>query len=246
MITWTSDDTFELGDTTFVCRPVGRRFPSEPGRFCLLKLPRNVEWYQHLLSEQRPQTIVEVGSYDGASSALLAELGHPKRLVAIDRRPEPTAALTDFIERRNLGEVLRPYYGVDQGNAARLREILAESFGGDELDLVIDDASHLVDKTRTTFNCLFPRLKPGSKYVIEDWAWAHSAFGGRGPWADERPLTAFIFELILACGSRPKVVSNVNVFWDYTVVERGPAELDAETFDVSTCFDARGAALIAD
>ena len=82
--------------------------------------------------------------------------------------------------------------------------------------------------------------------MIEDWAWAHSAFGARGVWANERPLTAFIFELILACGSQPTVVANVNVFNDYTVVERGPAPIAADSFDVSKCFGPRGAALIAE
>jgi predicted methyltransferase len=35
------------------------------------------------------------------------------------------------------------------------------------LDLVVDDTSHL-GPTRASFNTLFPRLRPGGVYVIED------------------------------------------------------------------------------
>ena len=246
VVTWIADDAFELGGTTYFCRPVGGRFPSEPGRFCLLKAPPEVEWYEHFLRDRSGRSIVEVGSYDGASSAFFAEIAHPTRLITIDRRPEPTAALTEFIARRDLGAVVTPYNGVDQGDTTRLREILDEAFGTAPIDLVVDDASHLVDLTRTTFNCLFPRLAVGGSYVIEDWAWAHNFMGKDHPLADQRPLTALIFELILACASQPKVVKSVNVFRHCAVIERGPAEIDPATFDLAKCFGPRGAALIAD
>ena len=244
MLTWITDDSFETGDTTFVCRPIGHRFPSEPGRFCLLKPRHEVEWYERFLGERAPQFIVEVGAYDGASSALFAELTHPQRLVAIDRRDEPTAALTDFIVRRELSDVVTPYYGVDQADAPRLREIMAEAFGDTELDLVVDDASHLVEPTRSTFNSLFPRLKPGGMYLIEDWSWAHSGLGHLGEWADQQPLTKVIFELVLACASQPKAVANVQVFKNYVLVQRGPLALDPVAFDLAKCFGPRAAALL--
>jgi hypothetical protein len=245
VVTWTADDTFELGGTTFVCRPIGRRFPSQPGRFCLLKTRAEVEWYERFLRERQPKSIFEVGSYDGGSGAFLTELAQPKRLVTIDQRPEPSAALTDFIARRHLDGVVTAYNRVDQSDVARLRAIVDEAFGGTELDLVIDDASHLVAPTRATFNCLFPVLAPGASYLIEDWSWAHSGLGDHGKWADEQPLTSFVFELVLACAYQSAVVANVNVLKNYTVVERGPAALD-ETFDVASCYGPRGAALLAD
>jgi Methyltransferase domain len=244
VLTWTSEDAFELGDTTYVCRPIEGRFASEPGRFCLLKPRHEVEWYERFLRDRAPRSIIEVGSYDGASSAFFAEIARPKTLVTIDRRPTPSPALADFIDRRGFGDVITPYYGVDQSDAPRLREILDEAFAGADLDLVVDDASHLVEPTRATFNCLFPRLAAGGTYLIEDWSWAHSGLGTT--WPDERPLTSVIFQLILACASRPKVVSNVNVFKNYTLVERGPAPIDADSFDLAQCFGPRAAALIAE
>jgi hypothetical protein len=243
--TWTAEDTFELGDTTFVCRPVGRRFPSVPGRFCLLKSRAEVEWYERFLRERAPKAIVEVGSYEGGSSAFLAELAQPKRLVTIDRQPSPSGALTDFIARRRLEDVVTAYNNVDQRDTARLRAIVDEAFGATELDLVVDDASHLVAPTRATFNCLFPRLAPGATYVVEDWSWAHSGLGDLPEWAEEQPLTTFVFGLVLACAYHSAAVSSVNVLKNYALVERGPAVLD-EAFDVSKCYGPRGAALLAD
>ena len=57
----------------------------------------------------------------------------------------------------------------------RLRVDLAQTgFGLKlQLDLVIDDASHLLPETTASFNVLFPRLRAGGLFVIEDWSWQH-------------------------------------------------------------------------
>ena len=146
---------------------------------------------------------------------------------------------------RGFSGIVTPYCGLDQGDVVRLREVIGEAFRGQRLDLVVDDASHLVDLTRRTFNCLFPHLRPGGTYVIEDWSWAHTATFG--PWSrsGELPLTVLLFELILACAHLPSVVSNVNVSRSSVLVTRGNAELDAATFDISTCYDKKGRALVA-
>jgi hypothetical protein len=48
-----------------------------------------------------------------------------------------------------------------------------------------------------------------------------------------------IFELVMACASRPKVIANVNVFKNYVLVERGPLAIDPETFDLAKSFGPR-------
>jgi hypothetical protein len=244
VLTWIADDSFEIADTTYVCRPIGDRFPSEPGRFCLLKPRHEVEWYERFLRDRAPERIVEVGAYDGASSAFFAEIARPQRLVAIDRRPEPSPAFTDFISRRGFADVVSAHFGVDQADAPRLLEIMNEAFGESPIDLVIDDASHLVEPTRATFNCLFPLLAPGGIYVIEDWSWAHSGLGHLGEWAGQQPLTRVIFELVLACASQPKVIAKVDVSKNYVLVERGPLAIDPGGFDLAQCFGPRAAALL--
>ncbi len=69
-------------------------------------------------------------------------------------------------------ERLKPFWAVDQQDSARLREIWQTEFRA-PLDLVIDDASHLYGPTKTSFETLFPLLRPGGLYIIEDWAWGH-------------------------------------------------------------------------
>lgn len=244
MINWIRDDVAEIEGVEYWCRPIGDRFHSEPGRFCLLKPRWEVERYVRVIQAWKPQRIVEVGTYDGASAALLFDLAQPERLATIDQRIAPSPALMDFITRRRLHDVLTAHCGVDQSDGERLQAILDDQFGADAIDLVIDDASHMVEPTRATFNALFPRLRPGGRYLIEDWSWAHTLLGDAAGRAQKPPLTIFVFELILACAHHPAMFANVEVSKNWAVVERGTGDVDASTFDLAECFGTRGRALI--
>jgi hypothetical protein len=237
LITWKGDDVFSVTDTEYVCRPIAGRFRSQPDRFCLLKARWQVEWYDALLHDLRPRTMIEVGMFDGASMALAAELTAPDKIVGIDFRSEPSAPLEAFIASHRLDASVRPFYGVDQRDVPRIDAIVAAEFGDAELDLVIDDASHLLDATRTTFNALFPRLRTGGKYVIEDWP-THMGTD------NDDPLTLFVIELVLACSDAPGVVGDVVVNRNYVTVERGRAPLTPGTFDLSARPGPRGRALL--
>jgi predicted O-methyltransferase YrrM len=244
VVTWTGDNSFEIGDVEYVCSPMLRGgFPSQPGRFCLVKPRSEVEAYEQLLHDLAPRVIVEVGTFDGASTAFFADVARPTKLVGIDRRPTRSVALDDFVARRHLGGVLLAHYGVDQGDAPKLRGIVGADLDGQCIDLVIDDASHLLDLTRRTFNTLFPLVRPGGTYVIEDWWWAH-ATASESILPDEVPMTVLVFELVMACASAPGVISNVVANRNWVVVERGPAALDSTSFDLSTCYGPRGRALL--
>jgi len=237
VISWTSDDSFAVSDVEYVCRPTTGRFPSTPDQFCLLKNRWQVEWHAQLLSDLAPRMMVEVGMHDGASMALSEELTHPRKLVGIDRRAPASAALDKFIAARGLQTTLRPFYGVDQTDVHQLDEILEAEFGNDSLDLVVDDASHLLDATRATFNVIYPRLRPGGVYVIEDWPM--HLVPERHP-----PLTLLLFEFILACSDAPGAVANVSANKNYALITRGPAVLDARTFDLSQRYGTRARSLM--
>jgi len=242
VLTWQDDESFETGGITYVCRPLDGRFPSHPSRFCLLKARWQVEWYEKLLLDLEPRTIVEIGTFDGASAALFTQIARPNKLVTIDRRPESSAALADFMTADGFAGRVAAYGGVDQGDAVHLRQILDEEFHDEPLDLVIDDASHRLDLSRRTFNCIFPHLRAGGKYVIEDWSWTLTATWNT---TDDIPLTVLVFELILACAQRPSAVSNVSVYKNWVVVTRGDAELDSGTFDVAACYGPKARSLVA-
>ncbi|MBZ4319381.1 class I SAM-dependent methyltransferase [Streptomyces huiliensis] len=64
----------------------------------------------------------------------------------------------------------------DQGNAETLREV-AEKYG--PFDIIIDDGSHENEHVRVSFDALFPYVRPGGLYVIEDLQTAYwPRFGG--------------------------------------------------------------------
>ncbi len=243
MLTWRDDETFSIDDVEFLCRPIFGQFRSEPGRFCLLKRRADIELYERLIADLDPQRIVEIGTHDGGSAALVAALARPERLVTIDRRAEPSDALTHFIDTRELSSVVSAYCGVDQGDAARLGTILDESFGRAQLDLVVDDASHRVDLTRRTFNAVFPRVRPGGIYAIEDWSWAHTVLAEQTE-VGGLPLTVLVFELVLACACTRDIVTDVSVSKNVTLVTRGDAPLEAGQFDISNCYGPKGRALV--
>jgi hypothetical protein len=56
----------------------------------------------------------------------------------------------------------------NQTDADRLREIVLKHAPGG-LDIVLDDASHVGQYAAASYATLFPYLKPGGLYVIEDW-----------------------------------------------------------------------------
>lgn len=111
-----------------------------------------------------------------------------------------------------------------------------------KLDLVIDDASHRVDLTRASFNVLFPYVRPGGVFIIEDWGWAHTTYSARLP--GETPLTKLVFEIVMACPSTPGLIADVTVDRDWTLVRRGPLEVDPDHFDIAACISDRGRALL--
>lgn len=160
------DDRFEIDGLELV--PSWYR-PSQPGSLTLLKGIHMVERYERLLARYPNPTMVELGISQGGSVALLALLARPERFVAIELSPDPVVPLLDALRDRGLADMVKPYFGVDQADTARLAEILDHEFGDAPLDLVIDDASHRYDETVASFELLFPRLRPGGAYVIEDW-----------------------------------------------------------------------------
>jgi Methyltransferase domain len=229
MLNWTGDDTFSIGDTEYVCRPVFRRFRSTAQRFCLLKARWAVDKYERLLDERSPQNIVEVGVYDGASTALFAEVARPRKLVAIDIADPRSTALDEWVRSRGLEGQVVAEFGIDQADAARLADVIDREFTSERLDLVVDDASHALEPTRRTFNCLFPRLAVDGLYVIEDW------------WMALGPLAV---ELIMVAAMQPDVIAEVTVHRGWVIVRRGTADLDKTSFDISSVLGPHARAVI--
>jgi predicted O-methyltransferase YrrM len=240
MLDWMDDKYFTIGDTTFVTTKPAR-LRSTADRFFIVKSTAMMDRYAALLDELEPRNIVELGIYAGGSTAFFAEAARPEMLVACDISTDRVEALDEFVARHHLEDAVALHYGVDQGDTARLREIVTEHFGAKALDLVADDASHALELTRASFNVLFPRLRPGGMYVIEDWGWAHNGYGMR---PDEKPLTLLMFEIVMSMPLAQGVVAELHISPGLLQIRRGDAPVDAETFDISRMYDERSRALI--
>ena len=187
------------------------------------------------------QRIVDLGIFQGGSAVFEYLVCKPERLVAFELRDARVAHLDAFIEGGGLQDVLRLHYGVDQGDTEALSSILDAEFGDYPLDLVIDDASHLYQPTRASFEVLFPRLREGGIYVIEDWDWAHQPEWqqNEGYFRDEPALTSLILEILMLAGTRPDIVAEVAATSRVAEIVRGPAALDSR-LDIGSLYLNRG------
>jgi hypothetical protein len=78
-------------------------------------------------------------------------------------------------------------------------------FQAQPLDLIIDDASHEYEISKMAFEELFGYLRPGGKYVIEDWGWLHwpgeTWQTAKSPFWNQPALTNLIFEIVMTLGT---------------------------------------------
>jgi hypothetical protein len=113
-LSWKTDELLVVGDTTFRLLPDAEFFwgakpPTEAGRadFFVAKPRWLVERYIALISELQPKHIFELGMFQGGSTALLAELARPRRLVAIDRAPGKKQRIAAYAADRSREDAIR-------------------------------------------------------------------------------------------------------------------------------------------
>jgi hypothetical protein len=193
-----------------------------------------VDQYEAFFATQqnfRPQNVFELGLWDGGSLAFWFESLKPKKQIGIDVQGRTDSDyFRRYIADRGLGDRLKSYWGVDQSDGQKLREIVRREFDG-PLDLVFDDASHLYEFTKNSFECLFPLVRPGGFYVIEDWAWdLWDEFDVPGhPMEEYEGPARFVGELVEAAGSSKGVIKSLTIYRGFTAVERGEAFLAADS-----------------
>jgi hypothetical protein len=138
--------------------------------------PRLNKWLHYLpvydrhLSQYRRAgsfSILEIGVFGGGSLKLWREyFGPAARIFGIDINPE--CAQHDG----NHGQVRIG----SQADPDFLRRVV-EEMGG--IDVVIDDGSHVMEHINITFQTLFPLLRKGGTYIVEDLHTAYwPSFGG--------------------------------------------------------------------
>ena len=243
--------TFEIDGVEFVC---DYQPDSTARRFFLVKNPEAVPGFLERAEQFSGGNVVELGIAEGGSVALLALAARPRRLVGVDLEPVRRAALDQLVDQRGLTENVHLHYGLDQADRAGLAAAVRNSLDDEPIDLVIDDASHQLDATRTSFETLFPLVRPGGLYVIEDWSADHRfrlavakqlqrdpeararlrdglRAGATDPAAIARPLSDLVVELVLARASHEQELIDEVVIGRFDVaIRRGTGTSTPESF----------------
>ena len=114
---------------------------------------------------RQPKRVLEVGVQSGGSLLLWCDVWPELELVVGVDMAEPTGPLSNKIV----------FYKADQTDEGRLQEIAGRH---GPFDLVIDDASHVGDKSWRTFQALWPHVRSEGIYAVEDWG---TGYWGRWP-----------------------------------------------------------------
>lgn len=236
---------FRVGDVEFRCG-FG---DSQDGSFAIRKDRIRIEEYLDIVKRFPDDNFVELGIGSGGSAALTALVAGPRKYVALDLAPDRVQALDDLIVARGLTERVRLHHGVDQSDRRQVAAILDDEFAGEQLGLVVDDASHRLVETRASFETLFPRLRPGGLFVIEDWNHEHlvsralaAALADPSPELKARvearlaeaprdpPLSRVVIELVLIQAESDEFVREVRVDRRWAKVYRGDGEIGPSEF----------------
>jgi cephalosporin hydroxylase len=223
---------FSLGGENFVIEvaPSSKDWrPSTSETFTIVKNEPYLRVYEDLASSFSPRSILELGIFQGGSYVFLDKLFGPRRMSAVDLTSEPVAPLLDYVSRTENRFV---HFATSQCDGEKLRQIVLEELA-DELDLVVDDASHTYEETKASFEFLFPLLSPGGVYVIEDWSWAHHADyqSPDAPFSGGPALSNLLFEQIMLLGST-LLISEIRVWrFVYLIHKAKDAARRREVFD---------------
>jgi len=133
-------------------------------------------WYERLypiyLNGMRWHSVrlLEIGSFKGDSLRLwLRYFRRASHFALVDLEPQTDLINAVAAETRTQSQIPAHDYSIytaDQSKKEQLEQVVASD--GGNYDLIIDDGSHLCRHIKISFEVLFPHLKPGGVYIIED------------------------------------------------------------------------------
>lgn len=176
--------------------------------------------YEKVFNEVRPiNTVLELGIYQGGSLILWREALRC-RVIGVDLSPPPKTALLleRYVTESHSQHEMHTYWRTDQTNAVALSDIVKTKAPAG-LDVIIDDASHLYTATRRSFEILFPLLRSGGIYAIEDW------MAGKRPdfTTDDGPIARAIHELVEEFATAVWPIDKIEIHADCALVSKGLA-----------------------
>jgi len=222
-INWIDADRFEIDGCRFTIdiTPGPKRRLSTANDFTLVKTKRFLQIYDSIEADLAGKKILELGIFEGGSLAFFDKRFRPAKLVGLDIRAEPIPALDAYVAER--GGDVKVYYKTSQDDAARLDRICGEDFGG-QVDVIVDDASHLYELTRKSFDILFKWLAPGGIYIIEDWAWSYQKphQESSAAWYKKTGMATLLFELIGDVASNT-AIENIRIDRTMAIITKSQA-----------------------
>lgn len=122
--------------------------------------------YEKLLNRDIKQ-LWEIGILDGASLNMWASY-----------YPLATIHGFDIVDRSDLTYLpnILYTYVFDQGDKEQLKDLANNK----DVDIIVDDGSHLIEHQIQTFEILFNCLKPSGQYILEDLHTSTDSFPGYG------------------------------------------------------------------
>lgn len=111
--------------------------------------------YEGIIPANTPARLLEIGVYGGASLRMWRDwLGEDALIVGVDINPTPSTLPAHV-------------FHVDATSPAVV-EMVTDPDVTDGYDFIIDDGSHMSPDVIASFQLLWPLVKPGGFYIIED------------------------------------------------------------------------------
>lgn len=145
---------------------------------------RYMETYEKIFSKYSEEcpTIIEIGINDsrfpGACLKFWDKVFHKMKYIGLD--------ITDCSHLVHNKEKITIWKG-DQNNSEDLKEMIQKNHLTSSIDIVIDDGSHVSEHILTSFRTLYPEIKKGGLYIIED---LHAS------WAEREKTLPLIYDLL--------------------------------------------------
>jgi hypothetical protein len=236
-IEYVSDDEFRLGDFKFSLAQQGE---TTRDRIVLVKDRLFIESYRQTLVPLAPRRMFEFGLFQGGSAIFLTSLLQLDKYVCVDIR-DRLEGFEGILSSHPIGARIKTYYNTAQDDDVAVTKILKEEFANNELDLIIDDASHQYELTKRSFEIAFPFLRKGGCYIIEDWSWAHwpqnqNASEGWGTWT---ACSNLILELVLLLPSSD-LIESITVHQGYVLIRKSHCVTDARPLRIDDMLLLRG------
>jgi len=247
-VEWSSETSFFVDGLEFHGDLKSYTERTTRDRVVILKDSRLLRQYLDFFAPHHTENMLELGIWQGGSPLFYGLATDAKRVVAIDIVSDEPAveapgvdpmqllghrnpAIDEIVRSRGLGDKIKLHFGTSQADPDAVTAIIEQDFAGKPIDLVIDDASHHYDLSRKSFEIIFPYLREGGFYIIEDWQWAHindARYQEGQVFGDQPALTNFIFELLIAYGGHPDIFWNIVVRDWFIAVQKGSMPLAAD------------------